>query len=81
MVILIVEYQKPVGHSIQDTALPSIHFGTVQLNAQHHYPTFGISTIEPSRTQMTQGADDQESQLHTSKPECVVQGEIGVPLV
>ena len=78
MMILIVEYQKPVGHSIQDAALPSIHFGTVQLNAQHHYPTFGTST---SRTQMTQGGDDQESQLHTSKLECVVQGEIGIPLV
>ena len=78
MVILIVEYQKPVGHSIQDTALPSIHFGTVQLNAQHH---FGTSTMEPSRTQMTQGGDDEESQSHTSKLESVVHGEIGVPLV
>ncbi len=68
-----MEHQKSVEHSIQDAVSHSIHFDSAQPNTQHHHSTYGISIIETIRTQM-QGGHDQESQLHTSEPEFVVQG-------
>ena len=60
---------------MQDAVSHSIQFGSVQPTTQHHHTT-GISIIETIRMQM-QGGNDQESQLHTSEPEFIVEEEIG----
>ena len=70
IIILIVEHQKSVEHSMQDAVSHSIHFGSVQPNTQHYHSTYGIETI---RTQM-QGSNDQESQLHVREAEIGIQG-------
>ena len=73
IIVLIVEHQKSVEHSMQDGVSHSIRFGSAQPNTQHHHSTYGISIIETIRTQMQQG-HDQESQLHVRESEIVIQG-------
>ena len=73
MVILIVEHQKSVEHSMQDAVSHSIHFGSAQPNTQTQHSTYGMSIIETIRTHMQSG-NDEESQLQTSVSEAVVQG-------
>ena len=58
---------------MQDAVSHSIHFGSVQPNTQHHHLIYGISIIETIRSQISQGGHDQESHLHVSEPEFMVQ--------
>ena len=69
-----MEHQKSVEHSMQDAVSHSIRFGSVQPNTQHHHST---SITETIRTQILQSGHDQESQLHVSEPEFVIEEEIG----
>ena len=73
IIVLIVEHQKSVEHSMQDGVSHSIHFGSARPNTQHHHLTYGISIIETIRTQILQSGHDQESQLHVREPEFVTQ--------
>ena len=73
IIILIVEHQKSVEHSMQDAVSHSIHFGSVQPSTQRHHSTYGMSIIEIIKTQILQSGHDQESQSHVSEPESVVQ--------
>ena len=77
--ILIVENQKSASaHSMQDVISHSIHFGSVQPNAQNQHSTYGVSIIETIRTQILQPGNNEESQLHTNEPGFMVQnGNIG----